>query len=62
MTALLVILTILFFLGVDALHLYIKKVRTERTLAKDPGAFFDPVNGWCMCDGGEPIKKDEEST
>jgi hypothetical protein len=60
MVAIMVILTILAFLAVDAIQLYVKSVQRNRALAKDPAAFFDPNLGWCMCDGGERIDKDEE--
>ena len=53
MTALLVILTIVLLVCIDAGQLYVKRIKS-RSLNKD--IIEDPINGLCMCDGA---KKEE---
>lgn len=62
MVALMVVFTILLFLGIDAVHLAIKAYKEKHKfdyLIGTPGFYMDPKLGPCMCDGGEPVKKDE---
>ena len=62
MVALMVVFTILFFLGLDALQLSIKAYKEKHkydALVGTPGFYIDPKLGPCMCDGGEPVKKEE---
>lgn len=59
MTALLVILTILLLVLVDAVKLHYERKRVNNIL-KDPGAVMDPTLGLCMCDGGERIEEEKK--
>jgi hypothetical protein len=59
MTALLVILTIMLFVLIDAVKLHFERKKANNIL-KDPGAVMDPTFGLCMCDGGERIEEEKK--
>lgn len=60
MVAMLVVGTILLFLGMDALVLASRRYANRKPA---PDAIWSPeMNCWCMADGGEPIKKEDKKS
>ena len=59
MTALLVMLTIVFLVALDYAKLGRVRAKTNRLLASDPGAILEPGLGLCMCDG-VPAEEEKE--
>ncbi len=61
MVPLLVILTIVLFLALDASVRYARSRHLAKTKPA-PDAMWNPGLGWTFADGGEHVEKEEEET